>query len=251
MNKITDIGLSKLNNAEYTNMARRTVINIQTATIAKLGIAQTTLDAYIANFSLMEDIVAQSRVSNETATIATLDKECDDIIIYLNATIRNNRKSPIAAQAEAAKRLYNATKPYVGIQELPQGQQIQQTRGLLTDLGKDENAADIDTLSLGPIIQQLRQKNNQYASLIDTRAGNQVAAKLDTSATVRKQMDTQYDEMMTMAFVTSIASPSSEAGAFIVAQNKLIADTNTAYNQRMGQARANKEKKKDKGEETE
>ena len=129
---------------------------------------------------------------------------------------------------------------------MAQGQQIQQPRGLLTDLGKDENADAIDALGLGPVIQQLRQKNNQYAQLIDSRAGSQTAAKLDSGESVRKVMDEQYDVLMTMAFVTSVSSPSAEADAFIVAQNKLIADTNTAYNMRIAQAKAAKEKKKNK-----
>lgn len=248
MNKITDISLGKLNNAEYTNMARRTLANIQKATMAKLGITQAQYDAYAANFGLMEDIVAQSRVSHETAQIALTDKDCDEIIVYLNATIKNGRKSPIAAQAQAATHLYNVTKPYIGIQNLAQGQQIQQTRGMLTDLGKDENADAIDTLSLGAVVQQLRQKNNQYANLIDTRAGSQTAAKLDSGENVRKLMDVQYDQLTTLAFVASIATPSTEADAFIVAQNKLIADTNTAYNQRVAQARANKKKKNENEE---
>ena len=37
---------------------------------------------------------------------------------------------------------------------------------------------------------------------------------------------------ITIAFVTSVATPSKEATDFVVYMNKLIADTDTAYNQR-------------------
>ena len=40
---------------------------------------------------------------------------------------------------------------------------------------------------------------------------------------------------MTIAFVTSVDTPSKEATDFVVYMNKLIADTETAYNQRVAQ----------------
>ena len=55
-------------------------------------------------------------------------------------------------------------------------------------------------------------------------------------------MDPQYDEIVTRAFVASVATPSAEAAAFVTAVNKLIADTDAAYNQRLAE-------KKKKGEE--
>jgi len=40
---------------------------------------------------------------------------------------------------------------------------------------------------------------------------------------------------VTIAFVTSVATPSKEATDFVVYMNKLIADTEIAYNQRIAQ----------------
>lgn len=249
--KIDDIRLSKLNNAEYANFSQRTAKLVQTATVEKLGIAPADFTAYTKNLSLLTDVVAESRTSDETASISDKDKECDDLIRYVFGTIDTALKSPIASQREAATTLYNVTKPYRGIQNMAQGQQIQQTRGMLTDLGKDEMAPLVDALALGAGIQALRRANNEYATLIDTRASGQVASALPSGKAVRAEMDVQYDGIVTMAFVTSVANPSAEATAFVTAMNKLIADTETAYNQRMGQAKANKEKKKAQEEETE
>lgn len=248
MKKINSISLDKLNNAEYTNFSQRTARLAQTATPAAIGITVELYNAYTGNILAMTDIVAQSRISDETAEIAAIDRECDDLIIYLNATIKTSKGSPLADVKAAGTHLYNVTKPYISIQRLAQGQQIQQTRGLLADLGKDENTAAINALVLGPVIQQLRQKNNQYAALLDARAASQVAARLDTGKSVRLQMNAQYDEITTMAFVTSIANPSPAADAFVTGMNKLIADTNTAYNLRMGQ-RKNEEGEEEKEEE--
>lgn len=233
--KIDDIRLNKLNNAEYANFSQRTAQLIQTATIAKLGIAADDFAAFTANITLLTDVVAQSRTSDLTSEIADKDKECDDLIRYIFTTIDAGKNSPIAAQKKAATSLYNTTKPYRGIQSLAQGQQIQQTRGLLLDLGKDENAEQIDSLALGAGIQALRRANNEYATLINTRASSQTDNALPAGRAVRDEMDVQYDNLTTMAFVTSISTPSTEATTFITAMNKLIADTNTAYNQRSAQ----------------
>lgn len=241
MNKISSINLGKFNNAEYANFSQRTARLIQTATPAALGLTQAMYDAYAQNINRLSDIVAQSRISEETVDIAQVDRECDELIVYINAAIRTAKMSPVADQRAAGTLLYNVTKPYIGMQSLAQGQQVQTTRGYLMDLGKDQNVDAIDTLVLGPAIQQLRQKNNQYAALLDSRAASQVANKLDPGYAVREEMNVQYDELVTLAFVTSVANPSPAADTFVTAMNKLIADTNTAFNQRMAQKKSKKD----------
>ena len=70
----------------------------------------------------------------------------------------------------------------------------------------------------------------------------------DASKTVRMELDMQYDDLVTIAFVTSVATPSKEATDFVVYMNKLIADTNAAYNQRIAQS--GKKKEEDTSDET-
>lgn len=62
------------------------------------------------------------------------------------------------------------------------------------------------------------------------------------------ELDMQYDDLVTIAFVTSVATPSKEATDFVVYMNKLIADTNAAYNQRIAQS--GKKKEEDTSDET-
>lgn len=245
MKKIENLSTARLNNAEYTNFNQRVSRLIGTATLQKIGITADEYAAFNSNITLMTDVVAQSRVSSETAEIATKDRECDDLIRYIFGTIDAGTRSPLADQRAAAIALANLVKPYRGIQNMAQGQQIQQTRGMLFDLGKDANANHIDTLALGAGIQALRRANNEYSTLIDSRAASQSANTLPAGKEVRRQIDAQYERITTMAFVTSVASPSPEADAFITALNKLIADTKAAFNQRMAQT-GGKEKEKEK-----
>ena len=79
----------------------------------KNGASDTLIDDIAANVNKMTDIVAQSRASVETAQIAEVDKKADELIIYLMATFRTNRTSPIQAMRTAAEALYLKTKPYV------------------------------------------------------------------------------------------------------------------------------------------
>ena len=157
------------------------------------------------------------------------------------ATFRTNLTSPIQAMRNAAEPRYLKTKPYVGCQTLPQGQQIQKMRGLLSDLSTADMSAHITTLGLTAVVEELNTITAQYSALIEQRTASQLANKLDAGKTVRLELDEQYDDLVTIAFVTSVATPSKEVTDFVVYMNKLIADTETAYNQRIAQCGKKKE----------
>ena len=110
--KINPIRLGKFNNAEYTNFMNRTLNQAVAIGIEKIGANEALIDNITANVNKMTDIVAQSRASVETAQIAEVDKKADELIVYLMATFRTNRTSPIQAMRTAAETLYLKTKPY-------------------------------------------------------------------------------------------------------------------------------------------
>ena len=236
--KISDLNIAKLNNAEYTFFMQRVADLVAAATPEKLGLTTALTDAFRANIDRLTDIVAQSRVSDETAQIADTDRTADALIVYLMAAFRTGKSSPITAQRTAATTLYNATRPYIGCQKLPQGQQIQAMRGLLVDLAKPDLAAHVKTLTLEPVVARLAEVTSAYAALIDARAASQSANHLDAAKTVRTETDPQYDEIATRAFATSVVTPTADTAAFVTALNKLIADTDAAYNQRIAQLHA-------------
>ena len=240
MEKINAISLKKLNNAEYAYFAQQVSNLIHEGTAEKLHVSAATLTAFDANLKLLTDIVAQSRISDETADIVAVDKEADDLITYILSAIRSAKQSPVAAQKAAATTLYNATKPYAGIQQMAQRQEVQQARGLLADLAKPDLKAHVQTLALQPAVDQLKTTVDRYASLLESRSASQVAANLGAAKPVREKMNDEYDEMTTMAFAFSIAAPAAELTTFITKLNKLIDDTNTAYNQSRAQMKVTK-----------
>ena len=240
MKKINAISLKKLNNAEYAYFTQQVSNLIHEGTAEKLHVSAATLTAFDANLKLLTDIVAQSRISDETADIVALDKEADDLITYILSAIRSAKQSPVAAQKAAATTLYNATKPYAGIQQMAQRQEVQQARGLLTDLAKSDLKAHVQTRALHPAVDQLSATITRYASLLESRAASQVAVNLGAAKPVREKMNDEYDEMTTVAFAFSIAAPATELTTFITKLNKLIDDTNTAYNQSRAQMKVTK-----------
>ena len=239
--KINPIRLGKFNNAEYTNFMNRTLSQAVAVGIEKIGASEALIENITANVNKITDIVAQSRANIETAQIAETDKKADELIVYLMATFRTNLTSPIQAMRTAAETLYLKTKPYVGCQTLPQGQQIQKMRGLLSDISTAEMSVHITTLGLTAVVEELNTITTQYSALIEQRTASQLANKLDAGKTVRLELDEQYDDLVTIAFVTSVATPSKEVTDFVVYMNKLIADTETAYNQRIAQRGKKKE----------
>ncbi|EFV03425.1 DUF6261 family protein [Segatella salivae] len=240
MEKVRIINLQKLNNAEYAYFAQQVSNLIHEGTAEKLHVSAATLTAFDANLKLLTDIVAQSRISDETADIVAVDKEADDLITYILSAIRSARQSPVAAQKAAATTLYNATKIYAGIQRMAQRQEVQQARGLLTDLAKPELKAHVQTLALQAAVDQLKTTVDRYATLLESRSASQVAADLGAAKPVREKMNDEYDEMTTVAFAFSIAAPAAELTAFITKLNKLIDDTATAYNQSRAQMKVTK-----------
>lgn len=104
--KIQEIGLAKLNNAEYTNFSTRVLTLVEQAGTLEpdggsaLGIETEVQEEYDGLRATMNDIVAQSRISDLTAELADLDKQRDDLVVYLFSSLRSKKTSPVATEKE-------------------------------------------------------------------------------------------------------------------------------------------------------
>ena len=235
--KIKPAGLTKLNNAEYTNFMNAFYrlafaagggggdsespdeISLDNN---PLGITDAQKAAFEKELPLMTDLVNQSHISDETAQLLDLDKQRDDLVVYLTTSVSQMRKSPIEAQRTAAQTVYNIIKPYIGIYKS----------------ANQQETAQIQTLGLKEILDSLRAANDEYAKLTAQRTGNRAASIKEASAVVRLRMDDLYDDMTTIAFVQSVAAPTAETARFVNELNALIDETTALYNQRVGAAKA-------------
>ena len=232
---IKPFGSEKLNNNEYAYFSTQFLALMTSATAMALHVPQSLVDAYAANVDKLTDMVSQSRIADETALIADVDKRADDLIVYFFDALRSEKKSPIASKRDAATGLYNALKPYVGCQRLPQRQQVQSMRGMLTDLAKEPLVAHVATLALADVVEEIGHVADEYGALLEQRSESQAANDMGPVKNLRVEMDGQYDYITTMAFAFSVAEPSDALTTFVASTNRLIDDTNKAYNLRTGQ----------------
>ena len=245
--KIKEFGITRLNNAEYTNFSTRVLSLVnQAGTLepeggSALGIEEEVTEEYGTLGGTMGDIVAQSRISDRTAELTAVDKQRDDLVVYLFKLLRSKKSSPLTEERKAATSLYNLLKPYVGCYRSPGQQETVQIRGLLTDARKAENLPNVEALALANILTELESANDEYASLTEQRTEERAASRLDESKKVRARMDELYDYISTVAFVQSVAHPTEATAAFVTNLNALIDETNALYNQRIAQAKRGKE----------
>ena len=256
--KVKDINITKLNNAEYrTFMARygnllaggggdsESPDEISFDPNDPLGIPQELRTAFAADFALLTDAVNQSSASEETAQMSTLDKERDDLLIFITSTITQMTKSPLAAQRTAAEKLYLPVKPYIGAARLANLQETAAIEGLLVDLDKAGMPEALAAINLTEVVAALKEKNKQYATLTEQRANAKADDPVESAKKIRLRMDEEYDEMTTYAFAQSVVKPTQETAAFINRLNALVDETNALYNQRIAQARAAAAKKQE------
>ena len=256
--KVKDINITKLNNAEYrTFMARygnllagggsdsESPDEISFDPNDPLGIPQEVRTAFAADFALLTDAVYQSSASEETAQMSALDKERDDLLIFITSTITQMTKSPLAAQRTAAEKLYLPVKPYIGAARLANLQETAAIEGLLVDLDKAGMPEALAAINLTEVVAALKEKNKQYATLTEQRANAKADDPVESAKKIRLRMDEEYDEMSTYAFAQSVVKPTQETAAFINRLNALVDETNALYNQRIAQARAAAAKKQE------
>lgn len=261
MEKITKVNiiyLQRLNNAEYrTFMARygnllaggggdsESPDEISFDPNDPLGIPQELRTAFATDFALLTDAVNQSSASEETAQMSALDKEKDDLLIFITSTITQMTKSPLAAQRTAAEKLYLPVKPYIGAARLANLQETAAIEGLLVDLDKAGMPEALAAINLTEVVAALKEKNKQYATLTEQRANAKADDPVESAKKIRLRMDEEYDEMSTYAFAQSVVKPTQETAAFINRLNALVDETNALYNQRIAQARAAAAKKQE------
>lgn len=256
--KVKDINITKLNNAGYrTFMARygnllaggggdsESPDEISFDPNDPLGIPQELRTAFAADFALLTDAVNQSSASEETAQMSALDKERDDLLIFITSTITQMTKSPLAAQRTAAEKLYLPVKPYIGAARLANLQETAAIEGLLVDLDKAGMPEALAAINLTEVVAALKEKNKQYATLTEQRANAKADDPVESAKKIRLRMDEEYDEMSTYAFAQSVVKPTQETAAFINRLNALVDETNALYNQRIAQARAAAAKKQE------
>ena len=146
------------------------------------------------------DLIAQEVELNNaqpdkelTAKMQQLDDDRDALLSQLFSTVRNNRRSPVEALREPAKRLVPIMDSYKGIQrEMLQAESLL-VNGLLMDLAK--LPADTAALGLTMVIAMLKTTNDEFEQLELKRINDADKSGLTSTKAVRPLTDEKFYEV--------------------------------------------------------
>lgn len=245
---IKSIGLTKLNNAEYLNLMIRLYEEIIKAGESNIGITKEYAMEFLNNIKTLTDVLAQNRANQDTATLQSLDQQRDSIWQHIITAIQNAQKSPISIEQEANKILLPEIKPYINKTRIPMEQETQLIRGFLLDMDKPANKPHLATLNLLATIIELNRINEEFATLMGSRALAQ-QDKLPSATSMRTTMDEQYKYITQKAYAMNLTTPTEKSTSFMINLNIFIEEVNFAYNKRMVQGKKEEDTTTDTQEE--
>ena len=242
--------MSKLDNSLHVQFPSLAYGLVKGADITKLGIPNELMVEWDGNKSIETDITKVSQISAETRLMQEKDGERDGLLTYIMGTIRNAQFLPDKDIVEAAIRIAAVVKPYNGMQNEGFDRETADIRGLVADLKKTENAADIAKLGLTPMLTKLETTNQEFDDLYTKRMTSDTGAKLPLSSKIRPETDAIYDRVILILQWNYLngATPIDPEVIATLAENlcKLADRIDADYNRSLAQKRvAAKKKPKD------
>ena len=189
-------GMSKLDNSLHVKFHTSAYGLVKDADITKLGIPNELMVEWDGNNVIETDISKVSQVSAETRLMQKKDAERDRLVSYIMGTIRNAQLLPDEDTVEAALRLAAVVRPYNGIQNEGFDHETADINGLLADLKKAENTADVTKLGLTPILTQLEAANKEFDALYAKRMTADTGTKRPLAKKIRPETDAIYDRVI-------------------------------------------------------
>ena len=242
--------MSKLDNSLHVQFHSLAYGLVKGADITKLGIPNELMVEWDGNKSIETDITKVSQISAETRLMQEKDGERDGLLTYIMGTIRNAQFLPDKDIVEAAIRIAAVVKPYNGMQNEGFDRETADIRGLVADLKKTENAADIAKLGLTPMLTKLETTNQEFDDLYTKRMTSDTGAKLPLSSKIRPETDAIYDRVILILQWNYLngATPIDPEVIATLAENlcKLADRIDADYNRSLAQKRAAAKKKKPK-----
>ena len=228
--KIKTLGLAKLAKAEHLNFHLEAKSFIMKCGAADISV-ETEFPLYTEAIAEEIKVVNLQSASALTPEMEAKDKERDEYLSFLFATIDAAKNSPIEAQREAHRQLTPVVSPYQGIARSTDSQESSQIVGLMNDILSSESLVPhTAALNIDPVITALNVANNHYMAL-DVKRTTETPSKAETNKK-RAAVDEQYFAIVDKANATVILSPNDSALTLVNDLNNLIDKTNADYNRR-------------------
>ena len=104
-------------------------------------------------------------------------------------------------------------------------------------LGAERMAHGVNALE--PYLTELETENEAYDAAVKQRTVARALVVTEDTESLRKRMHEEFNVLCLLAQSFSVAVPSDAASNFVLKLNQLIAETNAAYNRRMGHSKGN------------
>jgi len=241
-------GLRKYDNPLHVQFHSETYDIVHAVDPTKLGMPDDVMPEWRGNIDTEISNNRDAQADANTALMMEKDEERDRLVTYIMGTIRNAQFLPDQDMIEASMRLTAVVKPYVGVQNESFDRETADIKGLLADLRKTENSADVTKLGLSPILTKLESANKAFDALFTKRMTANTGAKLPPASKVRLESDAIYDRVILMLQWNYLfgATPIDPKAIETLAENlcRLADRIDKGYNQSVAQRRAAAEKKK-------
>lgn len=237
--------LARYNNGLHAQFHQRMYQLITAEDTAALNLSADLLAEWRRLIDLEISINREAQAYVETKLMEAKDAERDALITYIFGVIRSQVAAPIASLSEAARRLEIAIRPYTGLQKEAYDAESLHIIGLLEDFAKPQLAADLGTLGLSTVAQQLQQLNEEYMALRVSRTEQRADQQLPPSREVRPQTDEAYYTVCRYIEATHLLGAEqlkATIDTLVRRMNQLISELRATYRQgqaqRKGQAQA-------------
>ena len=224
---------------------------IQPIAPEKIALEPTDIPSWKADIEQEKDVARAIMASSETALMTKKDAERDRIVTSLFQEIRQASKSPIAERAQAGARLKLVADAYKGLQWEADAEETAHIEGLLYDLAKPMNDADLTALGLNTLVDLLTAANKDFNALRTQRSDTKALDKLPAGKLIRKKNDTTMNALFRHIEAAYIVAANDAdrtlIGDLIDKINHAVKETKTTHNESMAQKKKDDKDKKPSG----
>ena len=251
---VNGISLPRLRNGELLSLVQRTLdfinemakeserpggLSLLSASengVPAIGLTAEFVTQMQADVDALSERVNETTASDQTPAADVHKRNRDVLMSFILARIKQFTTLPIVDEANAGIFLWRRLSPYQNITRLPVAEETVKIRGFLLDIRKEDCTPYVAKLGLESYLTELETENEAYDAAVKERTIARALVVREDTASLRKRMHTEFNELCLLAQSYSIVTPSEEASTFILKLNQLISETNAAYNRRKGHA---------------
>ena len=246
--EIKRIGTTKLDNALHVKYHDAMYGFVVEFDLPKLGIPEELRDEWKGSIDTEKENNMEAQASVNSKLLRQKEEERSRLLQYIFVSVRNGQLSPEKEKSDAAMRLNVVIAPYTGIRNESFDRETMHVDGMLTDLKKTENAADLSKLGLSADITKLETLNKEFDKLYSERSKKRADNKLPKTLAVRNRTDAIFERILIVLqykYLYGTTPVEPELIAKLIARfNERAEDIDASYRQGLAIRKAAAEKRK-------